>query len=108
VDTDAGPGDLDSIAAYTQGFAQGVAPHPTGVYGDGAVCQGMYDRHLVSGTWATNATAWPGGAFPFADVVQVPASQGGATTIGGVRPRMDAERPDEWPTQALRPDRDDW
>jgi hypothetical protein len=89
VDTDAGPGDLDSIAAYAQGFAQAVAPHPTGVYGDGAVCQAMHDRRLVSGTWATNATSWPGGAFPFADVVQVPAAQGGATTIGGVKVDLD-------------------
>lgn len=91
VDTKAGFGfgDLDHIAAYGQGFAQAVAPHPVGVYGDGVVCQAMVDRRLVSGTWATNAISWPGGAFAFADVVQVPVSQGGATTIDGVDVDLD-------------------
>lgn len=68
------------VAEYERGFAEGVNPHPIGIYGDGAELTAAVKRGRVVKTWQTNATSWAGGAYKQANIVQ-----GGTQVIDGVR-----------------------
>ncbi len=84
--------DLDIALGYIRGASSVLAPERTGVYGEGALCEMVYNYGYATWCWQSASTSFPGNATTLAitDIQQGPPGP-----IPGTDPDIfyDRERP---------------